>query len=67
MMKTPPVCIQILLPPTRPPHSPGKNIRKAEAEQTSPHHVTFGGEVAAELFEEDGDGNGYSDEAGKYI
>jgi hypothetical protein len=67
MMKTPPVCIKILLPPTRPPHSPGKNIRKAEAEQTSPHHVTFGGEVAAELFEEDGDGNGYSDEAGKYI
>jgi hypothetical protein len=31
----------------------------------SPHHVTVGGEVAAELFEEDGDGNGYSDESGK--
>ena len=41
---------------------PGKNIRKADAEQTSPHHVIF-----CELFEEDGDGNGYSDEAGKYI
>ena len=51
----------------QPPHSPGKNIRKAEAMQTSPHHVTGGGEVAAEQFKEDGDGNSYSDEEGKYI
>ena len=31
----------------------------------SPYHMTVGSEVAAELFEEDGDGNGYSDESGK--
>jgi hypothetical protein len=36
-------------------------------EKPSPHHVIGGGEVAAELFEEDGDGNGYSGEEGKYI
>jgi hypothetical protein len=33
----------------------------------TPHPVTGGGEVAAELSEEDCDGNGYSNEEGKYI
>ena len=53
-----------------PPHAltaQARILEKLKLSKLLPHHLTFCGEVAAELFEEDVDGNGYSDEAGKYI